>query len=562
MPLELPFFPPSLPDESLISRVSRYHLMSSNRTDESTFLELFGRKGFALGAVVPPHIDILASRLPGQPQENIDILIRENTLFPVFRPFLGRPVKSLPPTTRGSGDTEISHMPRHVVGMSGDAKLCLSCASEDEKLHGVGYWRRSHQIPGVTVCWKHKELLLSSCPNCRFPFQHINKLLSAPWNACRCGERLPSVSESKTVDPLDVAYANYAHDLFQEHMAPVNPEFLMNAYREKIKQRGFARGSLPDLKNFQEALIQDLGEPFIRKVDPAFSAKRAQYWLRLSYIESALDLPITRHLLLGMHLFGTANRFNLAVESQLSCGAAPARKSLKKSESNQNLQRDEFRRKITAELKKNPAITMERLWKRRPGAVAWLYDNDKTWLNNTMSLHAKSDVAARPSQAKTEDALDRDYARMAEDISRKLFELPGKPRRVTKGKILAGLPKTIKSTGINRKRFPVLFATVDLCNETAWCFSARKILWAMGELDRFEENVNVGNIVLRSAVISTAVEEILQFCEWDGEKLSKSKIDTKHLLAKAGITRAWRGPSDSKLGTLAGRGYIRKKANL
>jgi hypothetical protein len=50
------------------------------------------------------------------------------------------------------------------------------------------------------------------------------------------------------------------------------------------------------------------------------------------------------------------------------------------------------------------------------------------------------------------------------------------------------------------------------------------------------------------------VKEILQFCDWDGEKLSKTTIKPKLLLVKAGITRTWRGPSENKLGEFAGRG--------
>lgn len=42
------------------------------------------------------------------------------------------------------------------------AFLCLSCADEDENFWGFGYWRRSHQIPGVEWCMKH-EIPLTRC---------------------------------------------------------------------------------------------------------------------------------------------------------------------------------------------------------------------------------------------------------------------------------------------------------------------------------------------------------------------------------------------------------------
>lgn len=553
---KLLFFPPSLPNESLISRISRYHIMSGNRTEQSTFIELFDRTGFNLGGVVPSHLAVLAARLPGEPDESLAKIIQDNTLLPVFRPFLGKSDKS--PTTRGmSSNADITHFPRHVVGMSGEAKLCLSCAVEDVQMHGVGYWHRSHQIPGVSVCWKHKESLIRSCQNCRFPFQRTNRLLSVPWVVCRCLEPLRNFTDNNDIDPLELAYATFAHELLLENMPPFHPDILMNTYREKIRQRGFIRGSLPALKEFQESMIDSLGPTFISKVDPAFSANRKLTWLRFSYIESALDMPITRHLMLGMHLFGTANKFNSHVRELANEDDTVERKKGKKSEPAKNVLRDEFRRKISVELKRDPAISMERLWAKQYRTVAWLFDNDKAWLASAVEGNTTT-----PSRTKSDDEMDREYARVAQDYSRKLFEDGGKPQRVSIGKILAGLTKKIDTAARSRERYPILFATLDLCKETSWCFSARRILWALGELDRIDETITLGNIVLRSSVGFRAVEDIMRFCEWDGEKLSKTKINSQSLLAKAGITRTWRGPSESKLGTFSGRGYVSRKTRI
>ncbi|WP_423680493.1 TnsD family Tn7-like transposition protein [Undibacterium sp. WLHG33] len=552
MSAQLPFFPPSLPDETLYSRVSRYHLMSGNRTDELTFNELFDCKPMALGGVVPFRMEILASRLPGDANDNLAELTQHNTLLPAFRPFLGKPI----PSNNGKSQ-EITHLPRHVVGMNGDAKLCRSCTREDLELYGAPYYHRSHQIPGVSVCWKHRETLVSSCFNCRFPFQHKNKLLSVPWMACRCSELFSSDKDSTVAGQLEHSYAVYSHNLLQENMPPIHPDLLMNTYREKIRQRGFSRGSLINLKDFQDSMIESLGEPFIRSVDPAFSAQRTMSWLRLSYIESALDLPITRHLLLGLHLFGTANRFSTDVHTLVPSNLVSSKQS-RTTDADRDTQRNEHRRKIIAELKKNPDLTMEKLWKKKIKVVAWLFEHDRAWLNNTMSPDNKKIASMATSQAQIDEALDLDYARMVEEHSRKLFEQAGKPQKVTIGKMLACLPKTVSASSVSRDRFPQLFATLDLCKESSWCFSARKVLWALGELDRFEETITISHIILRSGVIHSGVEDILRFCDWDAEKLSKSKIDVRHLLAKAGITRTWRGPSDGKLGTRAGRGYVKK----
>jgi hypothetical protein len=51
--------------------------------------------------------------------------------------------------------------PDNAVQLSGwspsreGAYFCATCASEDLSNHGVGYWRRAHQIPGQLWCRDH-----------------------------------------------------------------------------------------------------------------------------------------------------------------------------------------------------------------------------------------------------------------------------------------------------------------------------------------------------------------------------------------------------------------------
>jgi len=89
----LPFFPASLPDETLASRASRFHILRGNSTDQLTFKELFGRSQLAIGLIVPANLDVLASRLPGMPSENLQDLIKTN---------------GNPPTKRARSEVEFS----------------------------------------------------------------------------------------------------------------------------------------------------------------------------------------------------------------------------------------------------------------------------------------------------------------------------------------------------------------------------------------------------------------------------------------------------------------------
>ncbi len=68
---------------------------------------------------------------------------------------------------------------------------------------------------------------------------------------------------------------------------------------------------------------------------------------------------------MGMHLFGTASHFHIEVQAMQNAGHIALRKKATQSHASQNMLRDEFRQKITKELKKNPALSMEKLWKKQ-----------------------------------------------------------------------------------------------------------------------------------------------------------------------------------------------------
>ena len=71
----------SMPDETLHSRITRYHLLSGNRTERETFQDLFGAHPFPV-KVIPKQIEDLAERLPGDKSENLNELLAGNTILP------------------------------------------------------------------------------------------------------------------------------------------------------------------------------------------------------------------------------------------------------------------------------------------------------------------------------------------------------------------------------------------------------------------------------------------------------------------------------------------------
>lgn len=538
--------------------------MTGNASTTATFKDLFGQANFALGQIVPPHLETLASRLPGEPSVTLYNFLTENTLLPLFRPFLGKRVQS------EQRNNMINRLPRRVVGKHGDAHLCIHCVIEAEERFGFGYWHRSHQAPGVSACWKHGSLLLSSCPVCSLPFQRMGSLLEVPWRPCQhCGNELGRGSSVNSAAANAVGYALFVHDLLNANVDPVAPDLLAKVYRERIQQIGFVRGKLPDeavprsatkhicstsITAFTEAFIEFLGADFIAQVDPAYAAGRTKNWLRFSIVDGAMDMPVTRHILLAMRLFGTVANFVKMIRIA-ACEAPQMRTVNDRVNRRADVElRDQYRQRISREIKIEPAIALKRLWHKAYRPTAWLVEHDKRWLEAALSGVTGENT---PREITANELLrDKQFAEKVEVQVRQWIAQSGKPQRITLQRLLNCLPLNYSLLKSHPQRFPILSEKIDLLKETSWSFSARRILWAVEEVQRLGLTLVAGNICARSSVSTYAILKICDFARWDLEAMARQPINIPIELARAGIGLTWKGPHASAWGEIGGRAYV------
>lgn len=352
-------------------------------------------------------------------------------------------------------------------------------------------------------------------------------------------------------------YATFVHDLINANFPPVPPDVLALTYRTQIQLTGFIRGSKTALAAFTESLISALGEDFIRSVDPAYATGKTSFWLRFNYIGGAMDMPVTRHLLLSMHLFGTADRFLHAVR-QLLPAAEPTSIQRKAGQiaTTDIAARNEHRKRIRHELKLEPDATMERLWKKAYRSTGWLFENDKSWLNAALTQHRPRAASDAPVQSDEDKRQDKHFVTLVDARVRQLFASKEKPQRVTLGRLATSLPIKLETLRRNEVRYPLLNEHLERCKESSWSFSARRVLWAMGEINRLEMSTTIGNLMITSSVSYYAIRKILNFCRWDFVAMATQKINPLDELSKAGVGLIWQGPDSSALNEVGGRSYI------
>lgn len=161
----LGIFPDPYPDELLFSVCSRYHDGLGYRSCECTGRDLRGVNRARVAVDLPSHIDRLVSVLPPYHCYTADRIIDENTLYPIYAPFIsvGRAL-SVREDMKGNRPGAI-HGRAGVLTSKLSTKhlyFCPLCVTEDRKSWGEAYWHRLHQVPGVEVCPVHHIFLESS----------------------------------------------------------------------------------------------------------------------------------------------------------------------------------------------------------------------------------------------------------------------------------------------------------------------------------------------------------------------------------------------------------------
>lgn len=155
----LRFFPSRLPDETLHSRVSRFHTLSGNLDDRHTLQDAFGSHTLVATSHLPSHLNALSSRLPDGVCSGVDELLGQATLFPYFRLFL-QPAQvehcraAMCGNNAGRVKVAIGLVASRIGGRNA-FRFCHECCVEDAQRHGITCWHRAHQLPGVRLCVVH-----------------------------------------------------------------------------------------------------------------------------------------------------------------------------------------------------------------------------------------------------------------------------------------------------------------------------------------------------------------------------------------------------------------------
>lgn len=321
----LPFLPPPYPDELLYSICARYHLYVAPQSAKQTLHDLFGSSSASAIYDFPCRLTAISSQLSPNTINTPERLLRYNTMFPLYEPFLphSRSKSIANGMIRNAGNSGI-HNSIGVMASSVPAlqslRFCPTCVIEEEASYGEPYWHRSHQVPGVYVCHCHGDFLKDSKI---VVASQVNKhrFISAYY-----GTRIPIDREAPSGASGEHLHsiASMAFGLLNNTFEILGLKGLHLRYIKLLREQGLASvsGSVPqrDLVS-QFSVFYD--DDFLVKIGSSLNLSIKDNWLNeLVRIPRKASHPL-RHLLLIRFLGISLDDFFNSSPEYLPFGKAP-----------------------------------------------------------------------------------------------------------------------------------------------------------------------------------------------------------------------------------------------
>ncbi len=156
----LTYFPVPYEDELLYSCIARYGCHTGQTQNQKAVVrDVWGIDSAVAIPDLPSHLQDFIDNVGAIWQININTLIAQFTLAPLYFPFLSAQQTREVISSMGSEDGGKIHARAGIVAsrvpIPAHFRYCPQCLQEQLVKLGEPYWKRMHQLPGIDVCIEH-----------------------------------------------------------------------------------------------------------------------------------------------------------------------------------------------------------------------------------------------------------------------------------------------------------------------------------------------------------------------------------------------------------------------
>lgn len=371
----LPFFADPFPDELLYSACARYHSWTSNSNLKDTLSELFGRDSAIPSLYLGAGLKHLCDSLGGL--YTPDKLIQENTLFPLYRPFMPkyRAIELEEQMTNSNGNGVITK-----IGLAAGAicekesiAYCPECVSEDRKTYGMAYVHRAHQAQGVIICPKHGYLLLHTkkyTENSRLEYSNLERM--------NIQENICILPECRYAELLRII-ADSAVYLLSHDLSFSDKEKVTLRYKQLLFQRKLVTSTGSVLQSEYLAGLQSFYGKLLELLDSPICPDDEYTWAKVVLRNVKRSVHYLRHILLINYLTDMETFFEGMREGELFVAQYP-----KKAQPSDDSLLDAYKQSILKAMVNNPKLSRTELRRLIDREYAYIYRRDKQWLKDNL----------------------------------------------------------------------------------------------------------------------------------------------------------------------------------
>lgn len=152
-------FPVPYPDELIYSLVARAGIRSAITSSKQLLDQVFGDRKVIATLDLPSHLSAISNLLANTGRFNVQQLIYEHTMFPIYAPFIDESIRSRALTCMESRSNGSVHLMLGVVASivktPGNFRSCSLCAADQKQTFGENYWSRLWYLPSLPYCPIH-----------------------------------------------------------------------------------------------------------------------------------------------------------------------------------------------------------------------------------------------------------------------------------------------------------------------------------------------------------------------------------------------------------------------
>ena len=431
----LGYFPAPYEDELLYSMVARYALhtgLSSNQ--KAVVRDVFSSSTSAAISDLPSRLKAVVNNLQLVWPTDVKHIIGSYTLAPIYLPFLSpsQATKVIQSMHSDSGDNIHTRAGIAASGVKLQTffRYCPECIKKQQEEFGEHYWRRTHQLPGLSFCKEHSCKLESSPA-----FFHPKE---KHFFAAAESTQLDASSEFLTLSEIELLiHDRYVELLQSDRHKGIGPTRWSQFYRQLANHLGLLHKT-----RVKHNEIKLLLESKWRKtsLERFIADEHGTQWIVDIFRKHRKSFHPLRHLMVTAALvpqwsvkqiFEKVSRFQDKLEETVS--ASP---SIGLSKNTIDRQRAKW--KDVMNLNPDAGVKVLRLLQGGGAVYAWLYRHDKMWL---MSNKPAKKIKVGTHYVTDYRKWDENNVELLESAYEELTSEPNR-RRLTQTRFIKALPRS------------------------------------------------------------------------------------------------------------------------